>query len=105
MIEKLVELGVSNIIPTIFERSSSDLEYIKKRKDRFYNLAISAAKQSMRSHLPMIYDPESFKELMIRKNSKNLWLYGDLDSTSIIDYLNNIEFDKTLKNGQPFPGK
>jgi 16S rRNA (uracil1498-N3)-methyltransferase len=63
LVEKTVELGVSEIIPVITQRSLPTMEGEGKIK-RLQRIAISAMKTSTRSILPSIREPMNFKEVL-----------------------------------------
>ena len=56
IIQKAVELGVHSIVPTLMHRSivKIDAQGEKKKTERWQKIADEAAKQSKRSHIPMI---------------------------------------------------
>jgi 16S rRNA (uracil1498-N3)-methyltransferase len=57
--EKATEIGVTNIIPLICERT----ERQHFRKERFGNILISAMLQSQQSWLPVLHEPVSYEQL------------------------------------------
>jgi 16S rRNA (uracil1498-N3)-methyltransferase len=61
LIEKLVEIGVSRIIPTICERT---VKRPGERKDRWERIVLSAVKQCERSDIPEITEPMSLNEVL-----------------------------------------
>lgn len=66
IIQKCVELGVSEIIPVKTKRSVVKIEDKKVRTkfERWNTIAKSAAKQSKRSIIPIVKEPLSFKEAL-----------------------------------------
>ena len=56
-IQKSVEVGVSEIVPMITERTVHKLHDVKKKLDRFGRIAKSAAEQSMRGIVPTVQEP------------------------------------------------
>ena len=66
IIQKSVELGVSEIVPVITKRVVVKLEDKKKRAraERWNAIAKSAAKQSKRSIIPKVSEPLSFKSAL-----------------------------------------
>ena len=64
IIQKAVELGVSEIIPVITKRVVVKLEEkkIKTKVDRWNAIANSAAKQSKRSIIPKVCNPQTLKQ-------------------------------------------
>ena len=64
-IRKFTEIGAARIIPVISERTVSDISGKEKNKlERWRRVAEEASKQSMRSSVPVIEDPASFKEVI-----------------------------------------
>lgn len=79
IVQKSVELGVSEIIPVLTERcvarpSASDFE---KKRQRLQKIALSAAKQSGRGIIPEVKNLISWKEMLAdsRRQDLNLMLY------------------------------
>ncbi len=66
IIQKTVELGVSEIIPCEMSRCVVKLDDKKKRakRERWQAIAESAAKQSKRNTIPEISEPMSFKKAL-----------------------------------------
>ncbi len=60
IIEKSVELGVSEITPLL----SDYVEHKAAKKERWNKIAVAAIKQSLRVHMPKISDPLTVKELI-----------------------------------------
>lgn len=67
-LEKAVELGVNRIIPIESQHS----ERKKSRIDRWERIMVSAMKQSLRYHLPVLEDMSSFEETVERSASVRL---------------------------------
>jgi 16S rRNA (uracil1498-N3)-methyltransferase len=61
-LEKAVEIGVTRIVP--FRASRSNMA-AGKRHDRWLRIAIEAAKQSKRYHIPAVEDVCSFHEILM----------------------------------------
>ena len=64
-IEKATEIGIQAITPIICQRS----ERREVRKDRLEKVVLSAAKQSLHLHLPVVNEAVSFKEFLKVKTS------------------------------------
>ncbi len=67
VIQKNVEIGVSNIIPVMSERSEyrvEDSERVKRKLERWQKIATEAAKQSMRNKIPSISPIIGFDEML-----------------------------------------
>jgi 16S rRNA (uracil1498-N3)-methyltransferase len=64
IIEKATELGVTELIPMITERTviKIDKKKIDIKKERWQRIALEACKQSGRSEFPIIHDPMDFKQ-------------------------------------------
>lgn len=63
-LEKATEIGVSEIIPLICERTEKE----KFRYDRMQNILISAMLQSQQCWLPLLHEPTDFKQV-VQKSS------------------------------------
>ncbi|MDZ4180494.1 MAG: RsmE family RNA methyltransferase [Coriobacteriia bacterium] len=59
VIEKVVEIGVTGVVPVIFERSivRLDADRAHARGERLRRVALAAARQSKRAHVPEVSDP------------------------------------------------
>lgn len=64
IIQKAVELGVSEIVPVAMKRCVVKLDdkKAKKKVERYNSIALSAAKQSKRGKIPKVTDVMSMKE-------------------------------------------
>ena len=72
VVEKCTEIGVSNIIPLLTERTEIDFKNPQQEKskiERWKRLAISSMKQSLRCCLPKISPATKIEDLL--KNTKN----------------------------------
>ena len=76
IIQKAVELGVEEIIPTEMEHCVVKLEEKKKaaKVNRWQAIAESAAKQSKRTSIPVISDVLSYKEALKKAESLDVLL-------------------------------
>lgn len=76
IIQKAVELGVEEIIPTEMEHCVVKLEEKKKaaKVNRWQAIAESAAKQSKRNSIPVISDVLSYKEALKKAESLDVLL-------------------------------
>ena len=99
ILQKLTELGVSQIIPLKMERSivKLDKEKINKKKERWYKICKEASEQSKRNKIPEILapiTPKELKELDFDKkyicstrncqNLKEIYLQGNLKCAKMI---------------------
>jgi 16S rRNA (uracil1498-N3)-methyltransferase len=64
-VEKCTEIGVRGFVPLIAERCEPNITR-RLKADRLRKIALEAAKQSKRSWLPEIYDPETLEDLLAR---------------------------------------
>jgi 16S rRNA (uracil1498-N3)-methyltransferase len=64
-LEKATEIGVDEITPLICEHS----ERAQIRVDRLQKIIISAAKQSLKTYLPVLHEPVKFTDFVNRNNS------------------------------------
>lgn len=66
IIQKAVELGAEGVVPVEMHRSVVKLDEKKKKqkRDRWQEIALSAAKQSKRSVVPTVYDVMPYKEAL-----------------------------------------
>jgi len=71
VVRQATELGVSRIIPTLFERSISrpDPKKAQTKIERLRKIAVSAAQQSHRSDLPQVEELQSFEEMLVFINA------------------------------------
>ena len=65
IIEKSIELGVTEIVPVLMQRSVSrpDIKSAAKKHERYQKLALSAAKQCGRGIVPEVRPMTSFREM------------------------------------------
>jgi 16S rRNA (uracil1498-N3)-methyltransferase len=66
-LEKATEIGVTEIIPLICERTEKE----KFRYDRMTGICISAMLQSQQCWLPVLHEPQTFKNLIIQPATSN----------------------------------
>lgn len=71
IIQKAVELGVSEVIPLAMEHSVVKLDKIKaiKKVERWQKIAEAAAKQSKRDIVPQILPIQTLKEMLTRQRN------------------------------------
>ena len=69
-IEKATELGIQSITPIICQRS----ERRELRRDRLEKVALSATKQSLHLHVPMVNDAISFKAFLNTKQNAKKYI-------------------------------
>lgn len=91
ILQKLTELGVTNIIPVKTERSIVKLDSNKeeKKKIRWENICKEASEQSHRTTIPTIHNVVTINELINEKKELNL-ICSLNDNTQPLDkYLTN----------------
>ena len=76
VIQKSVELGVSEIIPVITDRSISRPKDSGKT-ERLQKIAESAAMQSERGLIPSVRTPHTLEQAVKEKHSHSLWLIAN----------------------------
>lgn len=64
IVQKCVELGVNEIIPTITDRVDVKLKGEFKKLDRLNKISLEACKQSKRSQIPKVVEPVDFNEAL-----------------------------------------
>jgi len=74
IIEKCIELGVSDIVPVYTARTVVKIKDVLKKTARFTKLAESAASQCLRGIIPVIHLPQSFEEAITTLNNNELIL-------------------------------
>lgn len=64
VVQKLTELGVTAILPLATDRGEVPAERARKSLDRWRRIAMEACKQSGRSRLPELAEPQSLEETL-----------------------------------------
>ncbi|MDK2801866.1 MAG: 16S rRNA (uracil(1498)-N(3))-methyltransferase [Oscillospiraceae bacterium] len=81
IIQKAVELGVSMVVPFISNRcvSRPKKEILPKKNNRYNKIALEAAKQSLRSKIPVVHEIISFSDClnMIGEKDKGIIFYEE----------------------------
>jgi 16S rRNA (uracil1498-N3)-methyltransferase len=90
-LEKATEIGVSEIIPLICERTEKQ----KFRFDRMKGICISAMLQSQQSWLPVLHEPVKYKEYISSMEGNN-------DLTKLIAHCEESGSKTNLSTIQPF---
>lgn len=92
-LEKLTEIGVSEIVPYFSERT------VRKnfRFDRSEKILISAIKQSFNPFLPKLSELISFDKYLDKLEQKSLIVYGTPEEKNLIDVLNEIDLNQIEK--------
>jgi len=73
VLQKATELGVRSIIPLVTERVEIRAERYRGKADRWKKIVFEAVKQSGRSVIPIIEEPQEFEEVVNRDGSKILF--------------------------------
>lgn len=100
IVQKCVELGVSEIIPTITDRVDVKLKGEFKKLDRLNKIALEACKQSKRTVIPQVLEPMDFKEVLEKIDQLDLMVipYENATGYGIRAMVNSIEYKDSIKN-------
>lgn len=100
IVQKCVELGVSEIIPTITDRVDVKLKGEFKKLDRLNKIALEACKQSKRTVIPQVLEPMDFKEVLEKIDQLDLMVipYENATRYGIRAMVNSIEDKDSIKN-------
>ena len=100
IVQKCVELGVSEIIPTITDRVDVKLKGEFKKLDRLNKIALEACKQSKRTVIPQVLEPMDFKEVLEKIDQLDLMVipYENATGYGIRAMVNSIEDTDSIKN-------
>lgn len=101
IIQKAVELGVTEIIPTEMEHCVVKLDTKKKasKTERWQAIAESAAKQSKCNKIPKVSEPISFRDALKKAESLDLLLVpyeNELGMSATKNALNKIKSDMKI---------
>ena len=87
-LEKATEIGVSEIIPLICDRTEKQ----NFRHDRMKNILISAMLQSQQAWLPSLHEPVKYKELIKNSDQENKFIaHCDTGEKKIITHQSKIQ--------------
>lgn len=95
-IEKATEIGISEIIPMICERT----EKLKFKTDRFHNILVSAMLQSQQCWLPVLHEPTQFNNLTIKQPACPAG--GSDKEQKFIAHCDELKTKNILSTFQPF---
>jgi len=73
VLQKVTELGVRSIIPLVTERVEIRAERYRGKAERWRKIVFEAVKQSGRSVIPTIEEPQAFQEVLKRDGLKILF--------------------------------
>ena len=102
IIQKAVELGVSQIVPVITERTivKLDEKKSKTRTDRWNSISHTAAKQSKRGIIPIVSTPMSFRDSLSYLSDADIKLIpyemARHDMKSTVDLIQSIKSSMTV---------
>ena len=93
-LEKATEIGVSEIVPLICERTEKQ----KFRYDRMKGICISAMLQSQQTWLPVLHEPKQFNHLAIEQfdNTQKLIAHCAMDERKTLQSSLRAERSKSL---------
>lgn len=96
ILQKLTELGVSDIHPVAFSRCVSQIKEEKEEKKirRYEKIAQEAAKQSKRTRLPKVHGAVDIRSLLLllKENQINFLFYENAEKGSLKPRLRTEEF-------------
>ena len=92
VIQKSTELGVSTIIPTIFDRNVVKLteDKLESKIKRFNTIAKSASEQSRRLIIPEVLKPIKIKDITLEENEIGLVAYEKDENTKSLYELEDL---------------
>ena len=86
-LEKATEIGVSEIIPLICERTEKQ----KFRYDRMKGICISAMLQSQQTWLPILSEPKQFDDMVIQQFDQQQKFIAHCDESSVKKQLSTFQ--------------
>src|SRR6185295_12899984 len=86
-LEKATEIGVSEIIPLICERTEKQ----KFRYDRMKGICISAILQSQQTWLPILNEPKQFDDIVIQQFDQQQKFIAHCDESSVKKQLSTLQ--------------
>lgn len=104
IIQKTVELGITEIIPVKMKRTIIQFSGNKDKQNkaqRWQKIALEAAKQSKRGVIPVVHFPISFDEALkhSKKNQLNIMPYEDEDKKGFKTVIESLDKDNINKIG------
>jgi len=102
IIQKCVELGVSEIVPVQTKRSVVKIKDSSKKQERWQKISDEACKQCIRGIIPKVHSPVLFKDMFkyIKEDSLSICAYENEKSNSLKSLLKS----NTSKNINIFIG-
>lgn len=100
IVQKSVELGVSEIIPTITDRVDVKLKGEFKKLDRLNKIALEACKQSKRTIIPQVLAPMSFEDVLNKIDELDLMVipYENATGYGVRAMVNSIDDKSSIRN-------
>lgn len=100
IVQKCVELGVCEIIPTITDRVDVKLKGEFKKLDRLNKIALEACKQSKRTIIPKVLEPMSFEDVLNKIDELDLMVipYENATGYGVRAMVNSIDHKNSIKN-------
>jgi 16S rRNA (uracil1498-N3)-methyltransferase len=86
LLEKATEIGVTDFLPILCERTESK----RFRKDRYEKIVLGASKQSLKTYVPQIHEPQSLKSGF--HSHRNPWYFGHCLESFSSTIMKSIEF-------------
>ncbi len=83
IVQKAVELGVSNIQPLITAHTVARPDAIAKKQAKWQRIALEACKQCGQNHLPRIEEPLAFSDWIQRESSTTSRIIAALDPAAV----------------------
>ena len=85
IVQKVVEIGASEIAPLISERTIVDLgaKEAEQKQAKWRQIAIEAAKQCGQNWLPQVHSPRKLKDFFSQQSAFDLRLIGSLQPDAI----------------------
>lgn len=100
IVEKATEMGVDEIIPLHTERTEVvwPAARMKKKRERYTQVAMSAAKQSQRTRLPVIHAMMSFKQALEDAKGRSTILIPSLsgEPQPLLPVLTSIDAEQSI---------
>ncbi len=85
VVQKAVELGVSNFIPLVSIRSETKLRDAVKRLDRWRKIALEATKQCERARIMTVVEPISLEEFLNQPSGDVKFLFSEKGGGTLPD--------------------
>lgn len=100
IVQKAVELGMAEIIPTITNRVDVKLKGEFKKLDRLNKIALEASKQSKRTVIPKVLEPLELKKALEKMEDMDLIVvpYENATGYGIKSMVNTVENIKEVKD-------